>query len=96
MNGDLRVNFKETKLVGNNVATKAEDFQELLNRIKTINEELKTYWQGSDASKYTEAVEVQSQEMQKLAEVIKEIGEFLVQTGNAYEDAMQTNMSGIH
>ena len=92
---DLNINYKETKAVGNNVTVKGEDFQELLNRIKSVNEQLKTYWQGSDASKYSSAVDTQLVEMQQLSNVIKEIGEFLVKTGNSYEEAMQTNMSGV-
>ena len=93
---DLRINYQETKLAGTTVTKKAEDFQELLNKIKSVNEELKTYWEGSDASKYTEAVEEQAIQMQQLDDVVKEIGAFLVQTGKAYEEAMQSNMSGIN
>ena len=47
---DLKINFEETKSVGNSVTQKGSEFQELLNRIKTVNTELQAYWEGSDAS----------------------------------------------
>ena len=67
---DLNINYSETISVGNSVSTKGAEFQELLNQIKAVNAELQTYWEGSDASKYTGAVEEQ-------AEVIKQIFNWL-------------------
>lgn len=96
MNDGLRINYSETKSVGNQVSTKASDFQELLNKIKTTNNELKGYWEGSDASKYSSAVEQQAQTMQELANVIDEIGRFLVQVGEAYQAATEDNANAIN
>lgn len=92
---DLRINYSETISVGSNVVTKGGEFTDLLNKIKAANNELQTYWEGSDASKYTGAVAEQAQTMQNLAETINEIGEFLIKVGNAYREAMETNASGI-
>ena len=92
---DLKVNYSETVSVGNKVTTKGEEFAELLNKIKTANSELKSYWEGSDASKYTNAVAEQAETMQQLSETIDEIGAFLGKVGNAYREAMETNASGI-
>ena len=64
---DLRVNYSETISVGNNVTTKGGEFAELLNKIKATNSELQTYWEGSDASKYSGAVAEQAQYMQQLS-----------------------------
>ena len=92
---DLRVNYTETISTGNNVTTKGEEFKQLLSKIDSVNSELKTYWEGTDASKYSGAVEEQSQVMKQVAETIDEIGTFLVKTGNAYKEVMETNASGI-
>ncbi len=92
---DLKINYEETKTVGNQVAQKGQEFQELLNNIKKYNSELQSYWEGSDASKYSNAVATQAQTMQKLAESINEIGTFLVKVGNAYEEASQQNANSI-
>jgi len=92
---DLRVNYSETISVGNNVTTKGGEFAELLNKIKATNSELQTYWEGSDASKYSGAVAEQAQYMQQLSETINEIGDFLVKTGNAYREAMESNSAAI-
>lgn len=93
---DLNINYEETRNVGNQVTQKGGEFQELLNNIKGVNTELQAYWEGSDASKYSNAVAVQAEEMQKLVDAVNEIGAFLVKVGNAYEEAMNANMSGIN
>jgi len=52
----LKINYSETISVGNQVTEKGGEFQELLNKVKATNSELKTYWEGSDASKYSTSV----------------------------------------
>ena len=93
---DLRINYSETISVGNQVTERGGEFQELLNKIKSVNSELKTYWEGSDASKYANAVEQQAQYMQQLTDTINEIGAFLVQVGNAYQEVSENNASAIN
>ena len=66
-----------------------------MHKIKTVNSELQTYWQGSDASKYSTAVAQQAEQMQQLANTINEIGSFLVKVGNAYREVMENNQSAI-
>lgn len=92
---DLNINYQETRNTGNNVITQSEEFSNLLSKINNINSQLKGYWQGQDATKYSGAVEEQLQYMQQLKETIAEIGEFLIQVGNAYEEAMQRNCDAI-
>lgn len=91
----LKINYSETISVGNQVTEKGGDFQELLNKIKTTNSELKTYWEGSDASKYSTAVEQQAEYMQQLTDTINEIGGFLVKVGQTYQEACENNANAI-
>lgn len=91
----LKINYSETISVGNQVTEKGGEFQELLNKIKTTNSELKAYWEGSDASKYSTAVEQQTEYMQQLSDSINEIGEFLVKVGQAYQEACENNANAI-
>jgi len=93
---DLNINYEQTISVGNQVTQKGGDFQELLNNIKTVNNELQSYWQGSDASKYSTAVATQAENMQQLVNTINEIGEFLVKVGNAYRDVAEQNAGAIN
>lgn len=93
---DLKINYALTRDTGTQVISKAEEFQSLLNKIKATNNELQSYWEGSDAVLYSKAVEEQSQTMQQLCDTINEIGEFLVKTGDAYQKAMEANQSGIN
>ena len=92
---DLRINFEETKQVGNQVVSKAEEFQTLLNKVKSVNSELKAYWEGTDASKYTASVEQQAAYMQKLSDTVNEIGDFLYKVGTEYERVSQSNADAI-
>ena len=39
----LKINYSETISVGNQVTEKGGEFQELLNKVKATNSELKTY-----------------------------------------------------
>lgn len=93
---DLKINYEQTMSTGNQVTEKGSDFQDLLNKIKSINTELKTYWEGSDASKYSTSVETQAEYMQQLANTINEIGSFLVKVGQAYQEACENNANAIH
>ena len=93
---DLRINYEETVKTGNEVTSKGGEFQDLLNKIKNTNNDLKSYWEGSDSEKYATAVEEQAKVMQDLCDTINEIGAFLVKTGNAYREAMENNQSGIN
>jgi Uncharacterized protein conserved in bacteria len=93
---DLNINYSETISVGNQVTERGNEFQDLLNKIKTVNNELQSYWEGSDASKYSGAVAQQAEVMQQLSNTVDEIGAFLVKVGQAYQEAMENNSSAIN
>ena len=92
----LKINYSETISVGNQVTEKGGEFQELLNKVKATNSELKTYWEGSDASKYSTSVEQQAEYMQQLTDTINEIGGFLVKVEQAYQEACENNANAIN
>lgn len=88
---NLNINYDDTISVGTQITAKGEEFETLLRNIVSINEELKSYWQGSDGEAYASKVEEQAMTMQKLAEIINETGIFLQQVGNAYKEATENN-----
>lgn len=92
---DLRVSYAELKALGNNVQTKGEEFTSLLNSVEQNNGRLKNAWQGTDASKFSNAIEEQAAAMKKLGDAINEIGAFLIKAGELYESARDTNLDGI-
>lgn len=92
----LKINYEATIGVGNQVTEKGAQFQELLNKIKATNSELKSYWEGSDASKYSTSVDEQAVYMQQLTDTINEIGSFLVKVGEAYKEVTENNASAIN
>lgn len=91
----LKINYEATISVGNQVTEKGAAFQELLNKIKATNSELKSYWEGSDASKYATSVDEQAVYMQQLTDTINEIGSFLVKVGEAYKEVTENNANAI-
>lgn len=88
---DLRIDYQATRTTGTAVKSDVEEFKSLLNEIHSQNEELKTHWQGADADSYTSKITEQEQVMNKLGTTMDEIGDFLIQTANAYEQAMESN-----
>lgn len=92
---DLRIDYAQTRTLGNNVTTKGEEFQSLLTKVKSANDSLKSYWEGSDSVKYANEVEAQAKTMDQLATTINEIGSFLIRVGDAYEKVSQENQANI-
>lgn len=92
---NLNINYDAARQTGQSVITQADEFKSLLDQIKNTNNELKTYWQGDDATKYSGAVDEQAEQMQKLETTIREIGEFLIKAANAYQEAMERNRDAI-
>ena len=92
---DLKVDYAAMRDLGNQVVQQSGEFQAYLNTIKNTNSQLASYWEGTDASKYSTAVNEQAVEMQKLADLINDIGLFLIKIGEAYRQANEDNESGI-
>lgn len=93
---DLRVDFDSLNEVSGKVASKGEEFQELLSTIKNYNEELRSAWEGTDQVAYTDAVARQAEVMQKLVDAISEISSFLDNVNRVYQDAQEENRSAIN
>ena len=93
---DLRVNFDSLNEVSGKVASKGEEFEELLTTIKNCNEELRSAWEGTDQVAYADAVARQAVVMQKLVDAISEISSFLNNVNRVYQDAQEENRSAIN
>lgn len=93
---DLNIKYDELISVGSQVTEKREEFQKLLTKIQSVNNELQRYWEGSDASKYSNAITKQIEDTQKLSDTISEIGTFLVKIGNAYRETSEANANAIN
>ncbi len=91
MAGNLKIDYEKARTVGNNIMNYAGDFKSLLQGINSINENLKQHWQGDDATKYTSEMSEQAKVMDKLHKTIEDVGKYLVDVGNAYEQAMHDN-----
>ena len=88
---DLKIDFEQVETLGKNITMQGEKFNELLTKIAGINEQLKQYWEGSDALSYTNAVEQQANVMKQLGETINETGAFLLKVKSTYENVMSGN-----
>ena len=93
---DLSIDYNQTRTLGNTILEKANEFSEILTKINGENDNLKNYWKGADAEKYTGAVTVEIDNMRTLEKAINEMGQFLIDAANAYEKVNETNQSGIN
>lgn len=93
---DLSIDYAKTRQLGNEILAKGNDFSDVLNKITSENDDLKNYWTGSDAEKYTGAVSKEIESMKVLHRAINEMGQFLIDAANAYEKVNETNQSGIN
>lgn len=92
---DLSIDYGKTRQLGESILEKGKDFNEVLNKVNSENENLRNYWKGADAEKYTGAVAVEIQNMRVLYQAINEMGEFLIQAANAYQQVNEANQEGI-
>lgn len=93
---DLSIDYNSTRQIGNGILEKANDFSDILTKINGENDNLRNYWKGADAEKYTSAVAAEIENMRTLHQAIKEMGEFLIQAANAYEKVNEANQEGIN
>ncbi|MBR3117102.1 MAG: WXG100 family type VII secretion target [Bacilli bacterium] len=93
---DLSIDYMKTRQLGNEILAKGNEFSDVLNKITSENDNLKNFWQGSDAEKYTGAVSKEIESMKVLQKAINEMGQFLIDAANAYERVNETNQSGIN
>ena len=84
--------FSELKSVSKNVSNKNNKLVELYNKISKTNNELKSYWEGQDAQKYSVAVSKQLKDMKDLTDTIAYISEFLDFSSNYINEVMANNV----
>ena len=93
---NLSINFEETRNVGRQLQSMADELSTTLKNINSINSQIADSWIGADASKYISIVNEQAQYMNLLASTILEIGNYLIRVSNAYEQASQNNANAIN
>lgn len=92
---DLSIDYNQTRQLGNSILEKGSDFADILTKINSENDNLRNYWKGSDAEKYTGAVAAEIENMRTLNKAIDEMGQFLIDAANAYERVNEANQDGI-
>lgn len=92
---NLSIDYNQTRQLGQQVLEKGNDFSDILTKITNENDNLKNYWKGSDADKYTGAVTAELENMKTLNKAINEMGQFLIDAANAYEQVNEANQEGI-
>ncbi len=96
MSGNLYVNTETANTTGNILAEKAETLKSKLDAVYSCNEEIKTSFLGSDATKYTNAVDEMKDAMYSLQSTIEKTGVYLQEVSKAYAEARSTNESAIN
>ena len=90
---NLTIDPEELIAVGNTIVSQSESFQGYLNKIVSLNEQLKAAWQGQDAAAYAQTVSDQATSMTKLGQTINAAGNHLVTTGTNYKRVEEENAS---
>ena len=93
---DLSIDYAKTRALGNSIIEKGNDFSDILNKVNTENDNLKNYWQGTDASKYIDAVSGEIDSIRSLSKIIEEMGQYLIDAANAYEKVNESNQGGLN
>ena len=94
--GTLKVSYSELRKTGDNIVKLSDEFGTLLNSINSTNENLKSSWAGSDASRYSDAVALQAKNAAKLNETMDEVGKYLVKAAATYEAVNNDNYKRIN
>ena len=93
---DLRIDYEQTRNIGNQLISKADAFNSLLRNIDSVNQQISQSWAGADAQKYLAAVNEQAKYMQLLASTISEIGNYLIGVSASYQEASENNAGAIN
>lgn len=93
---NLSINYDELEMVAKNLITKAGDFESLVKNIQNINSQISECWQGSDATKYLNAVSTQITYMYQLSTAISEIGNYLNRVSESYKSVAVNNSNSIN
>ena len=91
----LQVDFSNLESVSKKIHDKNSEFISLLGEIEKLNTDLKQYWEGNDALKYTNAIEEQAISMKEMSDVIKETSLFLKKVSEAFKELMEDNANMI-
>lgn len=91
MNG-LNINYEQTILLGKEIMSKAEEFDDVIKKIEEVLENLKLVWQGNDATKFIEELTNDTMDMKSYYNVINDIGILLQSTAQMYQNISNNNM----
>lgn len=92
----MRIDTAELKRIGNLIITEADKIATELTSVRNTNADLEASWIDPTASKYFTAVTEQSNEMDKLPVLLKELGTALVNYAVKIEDFNAELASGIN
>ena len=88
----MNYNTDQIRSVAGNIKNYSSEFQQKLDKINQINQDIKNNWQGVAADSYIKAIEEQHAQMSKLTTTIEGIGEFLTNLAKSVEELEQGNM----
>lgn len=71
---------------GNEISSKAADFQKEITNIYSIVDDLKNSWTGESASRYTQSIESFKSDLETLARMLGEFGNLINAIGTDYQN----------
>lgn len=91
MNG-LNINYEQTILLGKEIMQKADEFNDVINKIEEKIFELNEVWKGEDANNFINDLSNDTKEMKKYSMSINELGLLLQKVANTYREISNNNI----
>lgn len=91
MNG-LNINYEQTILLGKEIMQKADEFNDVINKIEEKIFELNEVWKGEDANNFINDLSNDTKEMKKYSMSINELGLLLQKVANTYSEISNNNI----
>ena len=92
----LSVNRDALRQLGLNVKSDAAEYLKEISNIYSINDEVKTVWQGTEREHFTSAVEEYRTSMNSLGDAINDYGQCLVDASRDYSRMSESIIDNVN
>lgn len=91
-----KVNYGRLLNLGTNFTKNSEELNSIINRIKELDEQLKTIWQGEDCDKFILSNMIVEERLKKKTEYLEDWGRYLSKCSRRYNDTVMENTQSIN
>ena len=93
---ETKVNYGRLLNLGMAFTENAKELNSIINRIKELDEQLKTVWQGEDCDKFILSNMIVEEKLFNKAEYLEGWGQYLSRSSRRYNDTVVENTQSIN